>query len=78
MLINVCNCSNKHSFGENSYTSQNLSVMLFYSKIAISSITLLCVSFAIGLIENDMIVQRFIDLMCWLTMSNAIKNFETV
>ena len=80
MLINVCNRSNKHSFGENFYTSQNLSVILFYSKIIITNplITLLHVSFVIGLLENDMIVQGFIDLMCWLAMSKTIKNFETV
>ena len=36
-------------------------------------ITLLYVSFVIGLLKDDVIVQGFIDVMCWLAMSKSNK-----
>lgn len=66
--------------GINFYTSQNLSVMVFYSKIIefkpIPLIALLYVSLVIGLLKNDVTVQGFIDLVCWLAMSKSNKEFQ--
>lgn len=66
--------------GINFYTSQNLSVMVFYSKIIefkpIPLIALLYVSLVIGLLKNDVTVQGFTDLVCWLAMSKSNKEFQ--
>ena len=80
MLINVCNCSNKHSFGDKLLYLSKPVCYGVYSKIIefkpIPLIALLYVSLVIGLLKNDVTVQGFTDLVCWLAMSKSNKEFH--